>query len=136
MSCTVVALGGRDAESCVATNFLSLLRPSWVASRDRTNASQYLGFELRRRWSTKDKLKVLADGQGVSRNLLFTWLKPARKGELPGVAIGAKATPAFVRYKVAGEPVINRTTSPADRTSSPAHDANQDHACERPRREG
>jgi transposase len=75
--------------------------------------------ERRRRWSTEDKLKVLldalepgasiaavADRHGVSRNLLYTWLRLAREGRMPGLSIGTKAAAAFVPVQVASEPIV------------------------------
>lgn len=74
--------------------------------------------ERRRRWSTEDKLRVLmdalepgasiaavADRHGVSRNLVYTWLRLARAGRMPGLSIGTQSAPAFVPVQVASEPV-------------------------------
>lgn len=85
--------------------------------------------ERRRRWSTEDKLKVLldalepgasivavADRHGVSRNLLYTWLRLAREGRMPGLSIGTKAAPAFVPVQIASAPVV----PPAQATPEPA----------------
>jgi len=75
--------------------------------------------ERRRRWSTEDKLRVLldalepgasiasvADRYGVSRNLLYTWLRLSREGRMPGLSISGEAAPAFVPVQVASEPVV------------------------------
>lgn len=82
--------------------------------------------ERRRRWSTEDKLKVLldalepgasiaavADRHGVSRNLLYTWLRLAREGRMPGLSIG-KAAPTFVPVQVANEPVARPGPEPPE----------------------
>lgn len=84
--------------------------------------------ERRRRWSIEDKLKVLldalephasisavADRHGVSRNLLYTWLRLARAGRMPGLSIGANAAPAFVPVQVASGAI----TGPGPETPEP-----------------
>lgn len=92
-------------------------------------------IERRRRWSTEDKLKVLldalepgasiagvADRHGVSRNLLYTWLRLAREGRMPGLSISGKATPAFVPVQVASEPAVRpavATPEPTPRQIAP-----------------
>ena len=48
---------------------------------------------------------AVANRHGVSRNLLYTWLRLAREGRMPGLSISGKATPAFVPVQVAGESV-------------------------------
>lgn len=76
--------------------------------------------ERRRRWSTEEKLKVLmdalapgssvsavADRHGVSRNLVYTWLRLARKGRIPGLSITDQAAPAFAPVRVAGDPAVS-----------------------------
>ena len=83
--------------------------------------------ERRRRWSTEDKLKILldalepgssivavADRHGVSRNLLYTWLRLAREGRMPGLSIGTKAAPTFVPVQVANEPVARPGPEPPE----------------------
>ncbi len=91
--------------------------------------------ERLRRWSTEDKLKVLldalepgasiaavADRHGVSRNLLYTWLRLAREGWMPGLSISGKAAPAFVPVQVAHEPVarpVLETPEPPPRQIAP-----------------
>ena len=73
--------------------------------------------DRRRRWSTEEKLKVLTDAlvpgasitavserHGVSRNLIYTWLRLAREGRMRGLSLGAKPAAAFVPVKIAPEP--------------------------------
>lgn len=73
--------------------------------------------ERRRRWSAEEKLKVLTDAlvpgasitavsdrHGVSRNLIYTWLRLAREGRMRGLPVGAKPAAAFVPVKIAPEP--------------------------------
>ena len=72
--------------------------------------------ERRRRWSIDDKLKVLtdalepgasvsavADRHGVSRNLVYTWLRLAREGRLRGLSFSPKAAPVFAPLQVVSE---------------------------------
>ena len=73
--------------------------------------------ERRRRWSTEDKLKVLLDAlepgasiaavanrHGVSRNLVYTWLRLAREGRMAGLSLAEKAAPHFAPVQVASAP--------------------------------
>jgi transposase len=72
--------------------------------------------ERRRRWSIDDKLKVLtdalepgasvsavADRHGVSRNLVYTWLRLAREGRLRGLSFSSKTAPVFAPVQVVSE---------------------------------
>lgn len=72
--------------------------------------------ERRRRWSNDDKLKVLtdalepgasvsavADRHGVSRNLVYTWLRLAREGRLRGLSFSSQAAPVFAPVQVVSE---------------------------------
>ena len=97
--------------------------------------------ERRRRWPNEEKLRIMsealvsgavasavADRNGVCRSLLYTWLRLARDGQLPGIALGApKSVPsdaAFVPVTVqqsipvrvaavlSSEPSAPRPTSP------------------------
>ncbi len=76
--------------------------------------------ERRRRWSTEEKLKVLmdalapgasvsavADRHGVSRNLVYTWLRLARKGRIPGLSITDHAAPFFASVRVASDAAVS-----------------------------
>jgi transposase len=69
--------------------------------------------ERRRRWSTEHKLAVLmdalepgasvtavADRHGVSRNLVYTWLRLAREGRLSGIALSPQPAPTFMPVEV------------------------------------
>lgn len=88
--------------------------------------------ERRRRWSAEDKLTVLmdalepgasvaavADRHGVSRNLLYTWLRLAREGRMPGLSIAAKTAPVFAPVDVTSEPTTSSTPEPAPRQLAP-----------------
>ena len=94
--------------------------------------------ERRRRWPDEVKLRIMsealvpgastcavADRNGVCRSLLYTWLRLAREGQLPGILLNsAKAQPssgAFVPVTV--QPVTAPTASnaplPAPRSATP-----------------
>ena len=68
--------------------------------------------ERRRPWPTEEKLRILcealepgatvaavADRNGVCRSQLYTWLKLAREGRLPGLTMSPQAA-AFVPVRV------------------------------------
>jgi transposase len=89
--------------------------------------------ERRRRWSTEKKLEVLidalepgasitavADRHGVSRNLVYTWLRLSREGRLRGLSLerGAAATFAPVEI-VGGSPAPRLSAAPV--SLAPAH---------------
>lgn len=72
--------------------------------------------DRRRRWSTEPKLKVLmdalepgasvsavADRHGVSRSLIYTWLRLARDGRMRGLSVGTKTTSLFAPVQVVPE---------------------------------
>lgn len=69
--------------------------------------------ERRRRWSTEHKLTVLmdalepgasvtavADRHGVSRNLVYTWLRLAREGRLNGISLSPQPALTFMPVEV------------------------------------
>lgn len=73
--------------------------------------------ERRRHWPSEEKLRIMeealvpgaviasvADRNGVCRSLLYTWLRQARSGQLPGITLAAPAAPAFAPVRIA-EPV-------------------------------
>lgn len=70
--------------------------------------------ERRRHWPADEKLRILeealapdaviasvADRNGVCRSLLYTWLRQARSGLLPGISLTAPAAPAFAPVRIA-----------------------------------
>jgi transposase len=72
--------------------------------------------ERRRRWSAEEKLKVLTDAltpgasitavserHGISRNLVYTWLRLAREGRVRGLSMATKPAAAFVPVKIEPE---------------------------------
>ena len=69
--------------------------------------------ERRRPWPAEDKLRIMsqalepgatvaavADRNGVCRSQLYTWLKLAREGRLPGISLNRQHAPAFVPVRV------------------------------------
>jgi len=74
--------------------------------------------ERRRRWSTEEKLQILiaalepgasvtavAERHGVTRNLIYQWMRLARERRLRGLALNARTEATFVPVQVAPEPV-------------------------------
>jgi transposase len=69
--------------------------------------------ERRRLWPDEEKRRILsealapgvtiaavADRNGVCRSLLYTWLRLAREGRLPGVSIAKPLAPTFVPVRI------------------------------------
>jgi transposase len=69
--------------------------------------------ERRRRWTAEEKLKILdealssgatiaavSDRNGVSRSLLYHWLRLVRAGQLPGISMHRPSSPAFVPVRI------------------------------------
>jgi transposase len=73
--------------------------------------------ERRRQWPTEDKLRIMsealapgatiaatADRHGVCRSQLYTWLRLARDGKLPGISMRAPEATAFVPVQISADP--------------------------------
>ena len=71
--------------------------------------------ERRRRWPTEVKLRILAealspgatvaavaDRNGVSRSLLYVWLRLARDGRMPGISVTPTSATPFVPVRIEG----------------------------------
>ena len=84
--------------------------------------------DRRRLWPDEEKRRILsealapgatiaaaADRNGVCRSMIYTWLRLARDGRLPGVSINSPQAPSFVPVRI--EP---RISSPPPEPSSPA----------------
>ena len=103
-------------------------------------------IERRRSWPTELKLKILlealrpgttiaatADRHGVARGLVYTWMRAAREGRLPGLSLNDRplndrpyndgphddgqrndGAPAFVPVRVDAEPPAPGPMTPAD----------------------
>ena len=67
--------------------------------------------ERRRQWPDEEKLRIMsealapgsvasvvADRNGVCRSLLYTWLRLARQGRLPRIALSAASGPLATRF--------------------------------------
>jgi transposase len=96
--------------------------------------------ERRRQWPTEDKLRIMsealapgatiaatADRHGVCRSQLYTWLRLAREGKLPGITMCAPGAPSFVSVQIAADarPSSSRISSdhaaiPSPRPSAPS----------------
>jgi transposase len=69
--------------------------------------------ERQRKWALEDKLRIIeealtsgtiaaiADRNGVCRSLLYTWLRQARSGSMPGISIASGAAASFVPVQIA-----------------------------------
>lgn len=70
--------------------------------------------ERRRHWPADEKLRIMeaalapgaviasvADRNGVCRSLLYTWLRQARSGQLPGISLAAPPAPVFAPVRIA-----------------------------------
>jgi transposase len=83
--------------------------------------------ERRRRWSTEEKLQILmaalepgasvssvADRHGVTRGLVYTWLRLAREGRLEGLSMKAAPPSGFVPVCIAPD----ARAKPGERSSA------------------
>lgn len=69
--------------------------------------------ERRRKWPLEEKLRIVeealtsdsiaavADRNGVCRSLLYTWLRQARSGNMPGISINSGTRTSFVPVQIA-----------------------------------
>lgn len=70
-------------------------------------------IERRRSWPTAEKLRIMeealapeasiaavADRNGVCRSLLYTWLRLARSGKMPGLSTNSLPTASFVPVRI------------------------------------
>ena len=76
--------------------------------------------ERRRRWPLEEKLKILmealepgasitsvADRHGVSRNLVYTWMRLAKAGRMRGLSVARQPVASFVPVRVAATPTTH-----------------------------
>ena len=81
--------------------------------------------ERRRRWPLETKLKVLmealepgasitrvADRHGVSRNLVYTWMRLAKTGRMRGVRMTREPAASFVPVRVEAAPATRDPAVP------------------------
>ncbi len=101
-------------------------------------------IERRRSWPTELKLKILlealqpgttiaatADRHGVARGLVYTWMRAAREGRLPGLSLNDKprdaGAPVFAAVRVDNElpaadgPVVPAAAGPPWGSRQPPH---------------
>jgi transposase len=75
--------------------------------------------ERRRKWPAEAKARIMeealapdstiaevADRHGIARSQVYTWLRKARAGKLPGVSMASAACAAFVPVKVEEPPAV------------------------------
>jgi transposase len=80
--------------------------------------------ERRRKWPTEVKLRIMeeavapgaciaavADRNGVSRSLLYAWLRLARNDKMPDISITPQSTASFLPVRI--EPPAKAPTPPA-----------------------
>ena len=80
--------------------------------------------ERRRNWPTEVKLRIMeeaiapdasiaavADRNGVSRSLLYAWLRLARNDKMPGISITPQSTASFLPVRI--EPPAKAPAPPA-----------------------
>lgn len=90
--------------------------------------------ERRRPWPAEEKLRIMgealepgatvaavADRNGVCRSQVYTWLRLAREGRLPGISLNAARTASFVPVKIeatadAPRPSLRPSITPAGLT--------------------
>jgi transposase len=76
--------------------------------------------ERRRQWPTEDKLRIMsealepgttiaatADRHGVCRSQLYTWLRLAREGKLPGISMRAPEAASFVPVQICADAALS-----------------------------
>jgi len=72
--------------------------------------------ERRRQWPAEEKLRIMsealapgttiaatADRNGVCRSQLYTWLRLAREGKLPGISMRAPEAASFVPVQISAD---------------------------------
>jgi len=79
--------------------------------------------ERRRKWSSEQKIKILtealepgavvsvvADRNGISRSQVYTWMRLARDGGIPGISVNGPQKQLFAPVRIEAMPV---TPTPA-----------------------
>jgi transposase len=88
--------------------------------------------ERRRRWPVEVRLKILdevlqpgasvaavADRHGVTRGLIYQWLRQVREGRMPGLSLDKPEAAAFVPVSIAPEASPSPRTKPVPAASLP-----------------
>lgn len=87
--------------------------------------------ERRRQWPAEEKLRIMSDAlapgatiaataerHGVCRSQLYTWLRLARQGRLPGISLRAPLMPSFVPVRVSDDDIGPSAPTTADAPSA------------------
>src|SRR5215475_13523260 len=96
--------------------------------------------ERRRKWNSEEKVKILtealepgatvsavADRNGISRSQLYAWMRLARDGGIPGIALNGPQKQLFAPVRVEAMPV-----TPAPAMAPPATRCGGDCSHKRP----
>jgi transposase len=88
-------------------------------------------IERRRNWPAQEKLRIMeealtpgasiaavADRNGVCRSLLYTWLRLARAGRMPGISITSQAAASFVPVRIEA-PAMPQTSGDSEPDAVP-----------------
>jgi transposase len=89
--------------------------------------------ERRRQWPTEDKLRIMsealapgatiaatADRHGVCRSQLYTWLRLAREGKLPGISMRPPEAASFVSVQIGADAPSSSPQTSSDPVAIPA----------------
>ena len=104
---------------------------TWVRTVRHRVAEIISTVERRRRWPSEVKLRILAealspgatvaavaDRNGVSRSLLYMWLRLARDDRMPGIAMTPPSATPFVPVRIEGP--VKTTNAPLPMAAAPA----------------
>ena len=88
--------------------------------------------ERRRSWPTETKLTILmealepgatitatADRHGVARGLVYTWMRLAREGRMPGLTVNRQPPAGFVPVRIQEAAPVPRAATPPAPVLSP-----------------
>ena len=110
---------------------------TWVRTVRDMVAEIISTVERRRHWPDDEKLRILseallpgatvaavADRNGVCRSLLYTWLRLAREGKIPGISMTRPPVSGFVPVRIEssiGKPSPSSVAIPAPATAPESH---------------
>ena len=117
---------------------------TWVSTVRYMTAEIISTIERRRNWPTAEKLRIIeealapgasiaavADRNGVCRSLLYTWLRLARTGKMPGISINSPPSASFVPVRIdPPEPSPARRETDADARTAPSPPARGRRRCQ------
>lgn len=88
--------------------------------------------ERRRRWTTEQKLKILAealepgavvsvvaDRNGISRSQVYAWKRLAQAGGIPGISLNGPPKPLFAPVRIEAPPAAPAPTMAASEATCP-----------------